>query len=91
MALNFRLIPVVSGENVGGMDAAVEPTGTYSRRFAEEMIRIIRPTCSLRPKVSAIPIRGGKNGFFIYTFSFRCPNFMLSQSQGRDAVEEIEA
>jgi len=36
-----QLIPVVSGQNVGGMDAAVEPTGRYSRRFVEEMIGII--------------------------------------------------
>ena len=44
----LQLIPVVSGGNVGGMDAAAEPTGTYSRRFAEEMIGITRPTGSLR-------------------------------------------
>jgi len=54
----FKLISVVSGENAGGVNASVEPPGTYSRRFPEEMIGIIRPRCSLRPKVSAIEIKG---------------------------------
>jgi hypothetical protein len=40
-------IPVVSGENIGGMDAAVAPTGKPSRRFAEEAIRVTRPRCHL--------------------------------------------
>ena len=53
----LELISVISGENVGGMDAAVEPTGTYSRRFPEEIIGNIRPTFSLRSKVSAIRLR----------------------------------
>jgi len=30
------LILAVSGENVGGTDAAAEPTWTYLRRFSEE-------------------------------------------------------
>jgi hypothetical protein len=55
---SLGLISVVSGENVGGMDAAVEPTGTYSRRFPEEMIGIVRPTCRLCSKVSARPLSG---------------------------------
>jgi hypothetical protein len=50
----LELIPVVSGENVGGMDVAVAPTGTYSRRFSEEMTGNIRPIRRLRSKVSAI-------------------------------------
>jgi hypothetical protein len=29
-------MPGVSGGNVGGREAAVEPTGMYSRRFPEE-------------------------------------------------------
>jgi hypothetical protein len=43
----FRLSVVVSGENVAGMDATVEPTGTYSWPLAAPMIVIVRPTCSL--------------------------------------------
>jgi hypothetical protein len=31
------LMSGVSGGNVGGRDAAVEPTGMYSRRFPEEI------------------------------------------------------
>jgi hypothetical protein len=49
-------IPVVSGENVGSIDAAVEPTGTYVRRFAEQAIGITWPTGSLRSQVNAIPL-----------------------------------
>ncbi|NNJ97131.1 MAG: hypothetical protein HKP12_08220 [Gammaproteobacteria bacterium] len=36
----LKPIRVVSGGNVGGRDAAVEPTGTYSRRFPEEITRV---------------------------------------------------
>jgi hypothetical protein len=32
----LKPIPVVSGENLGGIDPAVEATGTYSRRFVED-------------------------------------------------------
>ena len=38
----LKPIRVVSGGNVGARDGAVEPTGTYSRRFPEEMTRIGR-------------------------------------------------
>jgi hypothetical protein len=33
-------MPVVSGGNVGGKDAAVEPAGKYLRRFLEEITGI---------------------------------------------------
>ena len=36
---------VVSGGNVGARDGAVEPTGTYSRRFPEEITRIGLSKC----------------------------------------------
>ena len=36
------------------MEAAVEPTGTYSRRLSEEMTGNVRPIRRLRSKVSAI-------------------------------------
>jgi hypothetical protein len=39
----LKVIPVVSGGNVGGRDAAVEPTGTCARRFPEEMTGISAP------------------------------------------------
>jgi hypothetical protein len=39
------------------MDAAIEPTETYSRRFPEEMIGIIRTTYSLRFNVTANPVQ----------------------------------
>jgi hypothetical protein len=56
----LKLISVVSGGNVGGMDAAIEPTGTYSRRFPEEMIGIIRTTYSLRFNVTANPVQSSR-------------------------------
>jgi hypothetical protein len=39
------------------MDAAVEPTGTYARRFSEDMTGNIRPIRRLRSKVSAILLK----------------------------------
>ena len=38
----LKPIRVVSGGNVGGRDGAVELTGTYSRRFPEEITRVGR-------------------------------------------------
>jgi hypothetical protein len=32
----LKLVPVVSGDNAGGIDVTVEPTATYSRRFAQD-------------------------------------------------------
>jgi hypothetical protein len=39
MALT-QAIRVASGGNVGGREAAVELTGTYSRRFPQEVTRV---------------------------------------------------
>ena len=36
----LKPIRVASGGNVGGREAAVEPTRTYSRRFPEEVTRV---------------------------------------------------
>jgi hypothetical protein len=36
----LKPIRVASGGNVGGREAAVEPTRTYSRRFPQEVTRV---------------------------------------------------
>jgi glutaredoxin len=50
-------MPVVSGGNFGGRDAAVEPAGKYLRRFLEEITGIGAWAIMKPSKVSAIRIR----------------------------------